>query len=56
MKIEIEYENLLDRAVANNHCEEEVLMALLACLSSVTPLMDGSAPLPEILTAHTSSL
>lgn len=55
MKIEIEYENLLNRAVAYSHGEEEVLMVLLACLSSVTPLMDGSASLPKILTAHSSS-
>lgn len=35
--MEIEYESLVARAVANNHGKDEVLMALLACLS----LSDG---------------
>lgn len=55
MKIEGEYENFLARAVAKNHGKDEVLMALLACLS-LSETSDGSVPLPESLTAHSSSL
>lgn len=54
MKTEIEYENLLDRAVANNHGEEEVLMALLPCLS-LSDISDGWQCSPsKLLTAHSS--
>lgn len=52
MKIEIEYENILAKAVANNHGKDHVLMARL----SLSETSDGSVSLLKLLIAHSSSL
>lgn len=56
MKIDIEYENFLSGAVANNHGKDEVLWPFWPVSASVRPVMDGSVPLPKLLAAHSSSL
>lgn len=55
MKTEIEYENFLAKAVANNHGKDHVLMPLMAHLS-LGESSDGGVSLPKLLTAHSSWL